>query len=78
MTTRHLGLQSSPVDPSWQTDKARLMRDVRLMQESLERKIPPQTTNDREQLALLIAKVKKYEGTCKEDDIYAEERLDIT
>ena len=55
------------------------MRDVCLMRESLEGKIPPQITNDPEHLALLIAKIKKYEGiTCKEDDNYAEERLDIT
>jgi len=67
------------VDPSYKTEKARLMRDVRLMRESLEGKIPSQTTNDPEQLALLIAKLKKYKGTTsKEDDNHAEERLDIT
>ena len=35
------------------------MRDVRLLRESLDGKIPPVTTNDAEQLRILIARCKR-------------------
>ena len=47
------------VDPTYKTNKCRLMWDVRLLRESLDGKIPPVTANDAEQLRLLITKLKK-------------------
>ena len=47
------------VDPTYKTNKCRLMWDVRLLHESLDGKIPPVTANDAEQLRLLITKLKK-------------------
>ena len=50
------------VDPTYKTNKCRLMRDVRLLRESLDGKIPPVTANDAEQLGLLITKLKKIKN----------------
>ena len=47
------------VDRTYKTNKCRLMRDVPLLRESLDGKIPPVTANDAEQLGLLITKLKK-------------------
>ena len=47
------------VYPTYKTNKCRLMRDVCLLRESLDKKIPAVTANDAEQLGLLITKLKK-------------------
>lgn len=47
------------VDPSYKTNKAKLMRDVRLLRSALDGKIPPAQTNDPEQLKILLAKCRK-------------------
>ena len=47
------------VDPSYKTNKAKLMRDVRLLRSALDGKIPPAQTNDPEQLRILLAKCRK-------------------
>ena len=47
------------VDESYKKNKPKLMRDVRLLRESLDGKIPPVTTNDAEQLRILIARCKR-------------------
>ena len=50
---KNLTTRMYAVDSTYKRDKARLMRDVRLMRESLEGKIPPQTTNDPKQQTIL-------------------------
>ena len=47
------------VDESYKKNKPKLMRDVRVLRESLDGKIPPVTTNDAEQLRILIARCKR-------------------
>ena len=47
------------VDPSYKTNKPKLMRDVRLLRRFLDGKIPPVSTNDPEQLRILLTKCKK-------------------
>lgn len=47
------------VDPSYKTNKPKLMRDVRLLRDTLDGKIPPVSTNDPEQLRILLTKCKK-------------------
>jgi len=64
------------VDITYKTNKAKLMRDVRLLRECLDGKIPPITTNDTEQLGLLIAKFKKTKGVKADNN--AELFQDIT
>ncbi|KAK3735542.1 hypothetical protein QZH41_016124 [Actinostola sp. cb2023] len=44
------------------------MRDVRLLRECLDGKIPPITTNDTEQLGLLIAKFMETKGVKADDN----------
>lgn len=46
-------------DESYKVNKAKLMRDVRLLQECLDGKIPPVTTNDSEQIKNLILRCKR-------------------
>lgn len=47
------------VDENYKKNKPKLMRDVRLIRDYLGGKIPPETTNDEEQLKILIKKCKK-------------------
>ena len=47
------------VDESYKKNKPKLIRDVRLLRESLYGKIPPGTTNDAEQLRIWIARCKR-------------------
>lgn len=54
-------------DESYKVNKAKLMRDVRLLRECLDGKIPPVTTNDREQIRNLILKCKRSKQI-REDD----------
>ena len=49
-------------DASYKTNKAKLMRDVRLLGTFCDGKIPVSTANDTEQLKILIGKIKKQEG----------------
>jgi hypothetical protein len=49
-------------DPSYKVNKAKLMRDVRLLRTFLDGKIPAVTVNDKEQLRILISKCKKETG----------------
>ena len=46
-------------DESYKVNKAKLMRDVRLLRECLDGKIPPVTTNDSEQIKNLILRCKR-------------------
>ena len=46
-------------DESYKVNKAKLMRDVRLLRECLDGKIPPVTTNDSEQIKNLIRRCKR-------------------
>ena len=46
-------------DESYKVNKTKLMRDVRLLRECLDGKIPPVTTNDSEQIKNLILKCKR-------------------
>ncbi len=50
------------VDPTYRTNKPKLMRDVRLLRKSLDGKIPPVSANDPEQLRNLLTKCKKSLG----------------
>lgn len=47
------------VDPSYKTNKPKLMRDVRMLQNFLDGKIPPECSDDPEQLRILLTKCKK-------------------
>lgn len=49
-------------DPTYKTNKAKLMRDVRLLRTFLDGKIPVVTSNDAEQLKILISKSKNSVG----------------
>ena len=49
-------------DASYKTNKAKLMRDVRLLRTFCDGKIPVSTVNDAEQLKILIGKSKKQVG----------------
>jgi len=44
------------VDKSYKNNKPKFMRDLHLLSESLDGKIPPGTTNNAEQLRILIAR----------------------
>ena len=46
-------------DASYKTNKAKLMRDVRLRRTVCDGKIPVSTANDAEQLKILIGKLKQ-------------------
>lgn len=50
------------IDPSYKTNKGKLMRDCRLLRDLLDGKIPPVTANDAEQLSILISKCKRKSG----------------
>ena len=50
------------VDASYKTNKAKLMRDVRLLRTFCDGKVPVSTANDAEQLKILIGKSKKQVG----------------
>ena len=47
------------VDPSYKTNKPKLMRDVRMLRNFLDGKIPKVCAHDPEQLRILLAKCKK-------------------
>ena len=47
------------VDPSYKTNKPKLMRDVHMMRNFLDGKIPKVCADDPEQLRILLAKCKK-------------------
>ena len=47
------------VDPSYKTNKPKLMRDVRMLRNFLDGKIPPVCSDDPEQLRILLTKCKK-------------------
>ena len=47
------------VDPSYKTNKPKLMRDIRLLRSALDGRIPPVQTNDPEQLKILLRKCKQ-------------------
>ena len=49
-------------NPAYKTNKAKLMRDVRILRTFLNGKIPCVTANDTEQLTILISKSKKNLG----------------
>lgn len=46
-------------DPSYKLNKPKLMRDVRLLKQYMDGKIPDVTSNDPEQLRILISKCKR-------------------
>ena len=46
-------------DESYKKNKPKLMRDVRLLRDCLDGKIPPVTANDAEQIRILISKFKR-------------------
>lgn len=54
-------------DESYKVNKAKLMRDVRLLRECLDGKIPPVTTNNSEQISNLILKCKRSKQIRKDD-----------
>ena len=56
------------IDPTYKTNKCKLMRDVRLLRESLDGRIPPVTANDAEQLSLLITKLRKTKNIADDDN----------
>ena len=56
-------------DTSYKTNKAKLMRDVRLLRTFCDGKIPVSTANDAEQLRILIGKSKKQVGITDSDMI---------
>lgn len=58
-------------DPSYKINKAKLMRDVRLLRAFLDGKIPAVTANDNEQLRILISKCKKNVGIPPDTDVDA-------
>ena len=47
------------VDPSYKTNKPKLMRDVRMLRNFLDGKVPKVCADDPEQLRILLAKCKK-------------------
>jgi hypothetical protein len=65
---RNLTPRMYNVDPTYKTNKCKLMRDVRLLRESLDGKIPPVTSNDAEQLSLLITKLRKTKNIADDDN----------
>jgi hypothetical protein len=64
---KNLAPRMYDVDPTYKTNKCKLMRDIRLLRESLDGKMPPVTTNDAEQLGLLIANLRKTKGIAADD-----------
>jgi hypothetical protein len=65
---RNLTPRMYNVDPTYKTNKCKLMRDVRLLHESLDGKIPPVTANDAEQLSLLITKLRKTKNIADDNN----------
>ena len=55
-------------NPAYKTNKAKLMRDVRILRTFLDGKIPCVTANDTEQLSILISKSKKNLGVGSDGD----------
>ena len=55
-------------DPAYKTNKAKLMRDVRILRTFLDGKIPCVTANDTEQLSILISNSKKNLGVSSDGD----------
>jgi len=55
-------------NPAYITNKAKLMRDVRLLRTFLDGKIPPVSANDAEQLNILISTSKKNVGVSSDCD----------
>ena len=55
-------------NPAYKTNKAKLMRDVRILRTFLDGKIPSVTANDTEQLSILISKSKKNLGVSSDGD----------
>ena len=55
-------------NPAYKTNKAKLMRDVRILRTFLDAKIPCVTANDTEQLCILISKSKKNLGVTSDGD----------
>lgn len=58
-------------DPSYKSNKAKLMRDVRLLRTFQDGKIPPVTANDEEQLRIIISKCKRNVGISPETNVDA-------
>ena len=65
---RNLTPRMYNVDPTYKTNKCKLMRDVCSLRESLDGKIPPVTANDAEQLSLLITKLRKTKNIADDDN----------
>ena len=65
---RNLTPRMYNVNTTYKTNKCKLMRDVRLLRESLDGKIPPVTSNDAEQLSLLITKLRKTKNIADDDN----------
>lgn len=63
------------VDASYKLNKAKLMRDVRLLRDYFDGNIPPKTTNDPEQLRILISKIKKSKKVQADSDTEFESSL---
>ena len=55
-------------NPAYKTNKAMLMRDVRILRTFLDVKIPPVTANDAEQLNILISNSQKKMGVSWDGD----------
>ena len=55
-------------NPAYKTNKAKLMRDVRILRTFLDGKIPCVTADDTEQLSILISKSKKNLGVSSDGD----------
>jgi hypothetical protein len=47
------------MDSSYKINKAKLLRDVRILRTALDGKIPNVTANDAEQLRILLRKCKR-------------------
>lgn len=65
-------------DLSYKTNKPKLLRDVRLLRNFLDGKIPPITGNDGEQLKILISKCKKNVGISSCDTEMSSETIKST
>lgn len=55
-------------NPAYKTNKAKLMRDVRILRTFLDGKIPCVTADDTEQLSILISKSNKNLGVSSDGD----------
>ena len=65
---KNLAPRMYAANPAYKTNKAKLMRDVRILRTFLDGKIPCVAANDTEQLGILISKSKKNSGVSSDGD----------